>query len=39
MDTNLAGINRAFCRNAQGAIFVGDLSMPSTIEILADWKA
>jgi len=39
MDTNFAGINRSFCRNSSGAIFVGDLSDTSTIEICSEWKA
>jgi len=26
MDTNFAGINRSFCRNASGAILVGDIT-------------
>ena len=38
MDTNFSGINRSFCRNAGGAIFVGDLTEPSSIEVLAEWK-
>lgn len=39
MDTNFAGINKSFCRNSSGAIFVGDLTDTATIEILAEWKA
>lgn len=39
MDTNFSGINRSFCKNSSGAIFVGDLSEPATIEITAEWKA
>lgn len=39
MDTNFAGINKSFCRNSSGAIFVGDLTDTPTIEILAEWKA
>jgi Ras-related protein Rab-7L1 len=39
MDTNFSGINRSFCRNAGGAVFVGDLTEPASIEILAEWKA
>jgi len=39
MDTNFSGINRAFCRNSSGAIFVGDLSDTKSIEICAEWKA
>lgn len=38
MDTNFSGINRSFCRNSSGAIFVGDLSDISTVEICAEWK-
>jgi small GTP-binding protein len=38
MDTNFSGINRSFCRNAGGAIFVGDLTEPRSIEMLAEWK-
>ena len=38
MDTNFSGINRSFCRNAGGAIFVGDLTEPKSIEMLAEWK-
>jgi Ras-related protein Rab-7A len=38
MDTNFSGINRSFCRNSSGAIFVGDLSDPRSIEICAEWK-
>lgn len=38
MDTNFSGINRSFCRNAGGAVFVGDLTEPSSIEVLAEWK-
>ncbi len=38
MDTNFSGINKSFCRNSSGAIFVGDLSDPATIEICAQWK-
>jgi GTPase SAR1 family protein len=38
MDTNFSGINRSFCRNASGAIFVGDLEDVSTIDCLAEWK-
>jgi len=38
MDTNFSGINRSFCRNAGGAIFVGDLTEPGSIEVCADWK-
>lgn len=39
MDTNFSGINRSFCRNSSGAIFVGDLSDTNTVEICAEWKA
>ena len=39
MDTNCSGINKSFCRNSSGAIFVGDLSDPATIEICSEWKA
>ena len=39
MDTNFSGINRSFCRNSSGAIFVGDLNDPTSIEICAEWKA
>lgn len=38
MDTNFANINKNFCRNAQGAIFVGDLTDPASIEACAEWK-
>ena len=38
MDTNFSGINRSFCRNAGGAIFVGDLTEPQSIEVLSEWK-
>ena len=38
MDTNFSGINRSFCRNSSGAIFVGDLTQVDTIEICAEWK-
>jgi predicted Zn-dependent peptidase len=38
MDTNFAGINRSFCRNASGAILVGDITDASTIEATAEWK-
>jgi small GTP-binding protein len=38
MDTNFSGINRSFCRNAGGAVFVGDLTEPASLEILAEWK-
>lgn len=38
MDTTFAGINRSFCRNASGAILVGDLTEPGTIESTAEWK-
>lgn len=33
MDTNFAGINKAFCRSASGAVFVGDLTDTDTIEM------
>ena len=39
MDTNFASINKQFCRSASGAIFVGDLTDPGSIEQCADWKA
>ncbi len=38
MDTNFSGINRSFCRNSSGAIFVGDLSDTQSIEACAEWK-
>ena len=39
MDTNFAGINRSFCKNSSGAIFVGDLTDVRSIEVCADWKS
>lgn len=39
MDTNFSGINRSFCRNSSGAIFVGDLNDPASIEVCAEWKS
>lgn len=38
MDTNFAGINRSFCRNASGAILVGDITDQASIEATAEWK-
>lgn len=38
MDTTFAGINRSFCRNASGAILVGDITDPASIEATAEWK-
>ena len=38
MDTTFAGINRSFCRNASGAILVGSLTDPGSIEQTAEWK-
>ena len=38
MDTTFAGINRSFCRNASGAILVGSLTDPNSIESTAEWK-
>ena len=38
MDTTFAGINRSFCRNASGAILVGDITDAGTIEATAEWK-
>ena len=38
MDTTFAGVNRSFCRNASGAILVGDITNPETIEATAEWK-
>jgi len=38
MDTNFAGINRSFCRNASGAILVGDITDENSILATAEWK-
>ncbi len=38
MDTTFAGINRSFCRNASGAILIGDITDAATIEATAEWK-
>ena len=38
MDTTFAGINRSFCRNASGAILVGDITDQGSIESTAEWK-
>ena len=38
MDTTFAGINRSFCRNASGAILVGDITDAASIEATAEWK-
>jgi GTPase SAR1 family protein len=38
MDTSIAAVNRQFCRNSSGAIFVGDINELSTIESCAEWK-
>jgi small GTP-binding protein len=38
MDTNFAGINKQFIRNSSGAIFVGDLTEPGSIQVLEEWK-
>lgn len=32
MDTNFAGINKSFCRNASGAILVADITDSDSIE-------
>ena len=38
MDTNFAGMNKSFCRNASGAILVGDINDIDSIEATAKWK-
>ena len=38
MDTNFAGMNKSFCRNASGAILVGDINEIDSIEATAKWK-
>jgi small GTP-binding protein len=38
MDTNFAGINRSFCRNASGAILVGDITDENSILATAKMK-
>ncbi len=38
MDTTFAGINRSFCRNASGAILVGDITDAASIEATAEWR-
>lgn len=38
MDTNFAGMNKSFCRNASGAILVGDITDIDSIEATAKWK-
>ena len=38
MDTNYNGINRSFCRNASGAIFVADITDSKSLSDLARWK-
>lgn len=38
MDTNFSAINKAFCRNCQGAIFVCDITDLKSIEMCKEWK-
>ena len=38
MDTSYKGLNRNFCREAQGVIMVADISSLQSIEDTAQWK-
>lgn len=38
MDTNFAGINKSFCRNANGCILVADITDSDSIEATSKWK-
>ena len=38
MDTSYKGLNRNFCREAQGVIMVADISNIDSIEDTAQWK-
>ena len=39
MDTSYKGLNRNFCREAQGVIMVADIGNLQTIEDTAEWKS
>ena len=38
MDTNFAGLNKSFCRNASGAILVSDITDGESLEATEKWK-
>ena len=38
MDTTYSGLNRNFCREAQGVIMVADITNMQSIEDTAHWK-
>ena len=38
MDTSYKGLNRNFCREAQGVIMVADIANVQSIEDTAQWK-
>lgn len=38
MDTSYKGLNRNFCREAQGVIMVADIKSPQSVDDTAQWK-
>ena len=38
MDSGYIGINKAFCRNSNGAILVADIMNEKSLDDLAKWK-